>query len=215
MTNTSAAARSAMQVTPLGDRVNVNSQGHSLRTDSAAVGLQEALGRILDRANTIATSSASKIITLELLDATARALRCELAVFWEVHPASKVLYAATIWKQSEATTQELERDTCARQLTIGEGIAGHVWRSLKTTWATDITRVMCLPRCIHAEQAGLGGGIWIPLKTVSAVYGVLELLGRQPIPAHADAVLAVERLAVSLGYLIEATLPDGFAPRRT
>jgi hypothetical protein len=113
------------------------------------------------------------------------------------------------------TAQELEQDTYTRQLTMGVGIAGHVWRSRKAIWTTDMTRVMCLPRCLHAKQAGLEGGVWIPLKTVNAVYGALELLGRQPLPAHADAVIALERLAVSLGYLIEATLPDGFAPRRT
>jgi hypothetical protein len=177
--------------------------------------LQEALGRILDRANNIATSSASTIITLELLGATARALRCEWAVFWKVQPGDKVLFAAARWKHSEVTAQELEQDTYTCQLTMGEGIAGHVWRSREAIWTTDITRVMSLPRCLHAKQAGLEGGVWIPLKTVSAVYGVLELLGRQPLPAHAEAVAAVERLAVSLGYLIEATLPDGFAPRRT
>ena len=135
--------------------------------------------------------------------------------FWEVDPVGKVLYAATSWKHSEVTAHLLEQDTYTRQLTMGEGIAGHVWRSRKAVWTTDITRVMCLPRCLHAKQAGLEGGVWIPLKTVSAVYGVLELLGRRPLSAGADAVIAVERLAVSLGYLIEATLPDEFAPRRT
>ena len=184
-------------------------------TDSTVAGLQETLGRILDRANNIAASSASRIITLELLDATARALRCEWAVFWQVDLAGKVLYAATSCKHSEVTAQLLEQDTCTRQLTMGEGIAGRVWRSGKAVWTTDITRVMCLPRRLHAKQPGLEGGVWIPLKTVSGVYGVLELLGRQPLPAHAEAVIAVERLAVSLGYLIEATLRDGFAPRRT
>jgi hypothetical protein len=174
---------------PLGPRKR-NVQGHFLLTDSTVADLQEALGRIVDRANNIATSSSSRIITLELLDATAHALRCEWAVFWEVHPAGKVLYAATSWKHSEVTGQELEQDTYNRQLTMGEGIAGNVWRLRKAVWTTDITRVMSLPRCLHAKRAGLEGGVWIPLKTVSAVYGVLELLGRQPLPPHADAVIA-------------------------
>jgi len=176
-------------------------------TDSTAVGLHEAFGRILDRANSIATSSTSRIITLEHLEAIARALRCEWAVSWEADSAGKFLNAASIWKLSEVKAQEVEQDTYARQLRMSEATAGHVWRSRKPIWMTDVFRVMCSPRCLLAKQAGLEGGVWIPLKTLSAVYGVLEIVA-----TRADAVIAVERLAVSFGYLIEAALLDGRAP---
>jgi hypothetical protein len=194
------------------DRVHLKSQGQPVVTDPTTAALHEAFGRILERANSSATS---RIITVELLEAIALAVRCEWAVFWEVHPAGKFLYAAVLWKDSQIAAQDLEQDTYARQLTMSEGAAGQVWRSRKPTWTTDIVRDMCLPRSLHAKQAGLQGGVWIPLKTVNAVYGVLELLGRHPVPARADTVVAVERLAVSLGCLMEAALFDGLAPRRT
>ncbi len=180
-------------------------------TDPTAATLHEAFGRILERAN---SSASPRIVTPNLLEEIAIALRCDWAVFWEAHQAGKFLYAAVMWRHPQLAGHDLEQSTYARQLTMSEGTAGHVWRSRKPTWTTDIIRDMCLPRCVHAKLAGLHGGIWIPLKTVSAVYGVIELLGRYPLAERADAVTAVEGLAVSLGYLMEAALLDGLTPKR-
>ena len=141
------------------------------------------------------------------------ALRCEWADFLGSASGTQVLVCRRDVETSTASPPRTSRRTLiARQLTMSEGTAGHVWRSRKTTWTTDIVRDMCLPRCVDAKQAGLQGGVWVPLKTVNAVYGVLELLGRHPVPARADRVVAVEQLAVSLGCLIEAALFDGLAP---
>jgi hypothetical protein len=62
---------------------------------------------------------------------------------------------------------------------------------------------MCLPRSLDAASEGLQGGVWFALKTEHAVYGVIELLGKN-LPRGTDGLLgAVENLGIRLGRLIE------------
>lgn len=85
------------------------------------------------------------------------------------------LHPAAVWSESGVSADLLERDTHDRKLSLSEGTAGHVWRSRKPVWTTNIALDMCLPRSLDATSAGLHGGVWFALKTDAAVYGVIEL----------------------------------------
>ena len=108
-----------------------------------------------------------------------------------------------VWNLEPAKVWNLEQSTRVRTLTLSEGTAGHVWRSRKPVWTTDLAADMCLPRSLKAKEAGLKGGIWIPIKTDSAVHGVIELLGID-IPSPSEELLvSIEQFGVSIGLLME------------
>jgi hypothetical protein len=87
---------------------------------------------------------------------------------------------------------------------MSEGNAGHVWRTRTPIWTTNLVRDMCLPRSLEAREAGLVGGIWFAVKTDEAVYGVIELLGRQVAHPSEALMVEIEHLGIQLGRLFEA-----------
>lgn len=153
-------------------------------------------------------------ITSEVLEVLARAASCEWATYWQVDSSQHVLRPAAAWSVLSVHSSELERDTSTRMLTLSEGNAGHVWRSRKPIWTTDLVRDMCLPRSLDAKKAGLAGGIWFSVKTDDAVYGVIELLGRQ-LECPSEALLVeIEHLGIQLGTLLEAAHQQNTATGR-
>ena len=137
----------------------------------------------------------------ELLELLVKALGCEWGTFWKVE--RNILRATSTWSAPLVKAPALNADTFNRTLTMSSGTAGHVWRSRKPVWTVDLISDMCLPRSIEARNAGLHGGVWFALKTDQAVYGVVELLGKE-LPHGTDEVLAaVENLGIRLGRLIE------------
>jgi hypothetical protein len=142
-------------------------------------------------------------VDVGLLALLARAVRCQWATYWKVSAEEMRLHPAIVWSESGVTAEQLKRGTHDRKLSLSEGTAGHVWRSRKPVWTTNISLDMCLPRSIDATGAGLHGGVWFALKTDEAVYGVIELLGRHLDPASDETLVAIEQLGISLGRLIE------------
>jgi hypothetical protein len=137
----------------------------------------------------------------ELLELLAPAFDCEWGTFWKVDRT--ILRAISTWSVPTVKATRLNADTRNRTISSSDGTAGHVWRSQKPIWTVDLTSDMCLPRSLEALDAGLHGGVWFALKTDRAVYGVIELLGKD-LPRATDTLLvAVENLGIRLGHLIE------------
>ena len=147
--------------------------------------------------------AASEPITPPTLAEIADLFLCQWATLWLVHPDRAVLFPDLVWNLEPSKVWHLEENTRVRTLSLSEGTAGHVWRSRKPIWTTDLVRDMCLPRSLDARGAGLRGGIWFAIRTDSVVFGVIELLGIDLPPASADALLAIEEFGRSLGRLLE------------
>lgn len=143
-------------------------------------------------------------ITSSVLEALATAAGCEWATSWKVDSSRQVLRPSVTWSAPSVQPSDLERDTASRMLTLSEGTAGHVWRSREPIWTTDLVRDMCLPRSLDARKAGLAGGIWFAVKTDNAVYGVIELLGRQLETPTESLLVEIEELGIRLGAVVEA-----------
>jgi hypothetical protein len=138
----------------------------------------------------------------QALQTLAEALECTWATYWKVEVVSMTLRAAVWWSNPAIADRRLRTHTLGRKLSMSEGTAGHVWRSQKPVWSTDLLRDMCLPRSLDARHAGLQGGVWFAVKADSAVYGVVELLA-PIVPASSDVLLeAAERLGSRLGSLL-------------
>lgn len=139
----------------------------------------------------------------ELLELLAHATGCDWGTYWKVDPIAYVLRPITTWSAPTVSAPTLDRDTRSRTLTISEGNAGHVWRSRKPIWTADLMGDMCLPRSAEAIDSGLHGGVWFAVKSEQLVYGVIELLGKEIPHSSDDSLLALERLGIKLGQLVE------------
>ena len=165
----------------------------------AALTLQETFARAIER---IDQNLGLAAVGPDLLAILARPFNCKWATHWKVDPKRGQLYPASIWQES-APTARLYGDTIKRQLSMSEGTAGHVWRSQKPIWTTNIVLDMCLPRSLDAQEADLHGGVWFALKTNTAVYGVIEMLGQKLDPANEEVLTMIELVGISMGLLIE------------
>ena len=140
---------------------------------------------------------------LELL---AQAAGSEWAVYWVVDAKVQRLRALALWSALGSKAQVLEDTTRRFTLSPGEGIPGLVWRSRKPRRATNLALEMCLPRSLAAIDAGLHGGLWFALQTDTAVYGVIEVLGRAPGLNAAGDLVTVEQLGFCLGRALEESI---------
>jgi len=136
----------------------------------------------------------------KLLETLCKTFDCGWGTYWQVNGLA--LSSAAIWSSAGINAQELSIDTRSRSLSLSQGNAGHVWRSRKPIWTTNIALDMCLPRSTEAESADLHGGIWFAVKTDLVVYGVVELLGKNLNPAGEEPLLAIEKMGLKLGKAI-------------
>lgn len=172
-----------------------------MKTSESSPRLKHRLDTLVELAD---KSLGGTEIPSNLLAGIARAFSCQWATFWEVSSTDGLLCPAKLWNEDGVSARQLEQDTSSRKLTMSEGTAGHVWRTQRPVWTADIVKDMCLPRSLHAKSAGLEGGVWFALKTDDGVYGVIELLGRDPLPATEEALIVVEQFGISLGRIIES-----------
>jgi len=146
-------------------------------------------------------------ITPAVLSQIAELFECQWATLWLVHPDRPLLHPDLVWNLEPSKVWHLTENTTLRTLSLSEGTAGHVWRSRKPIWTTNLARDMCLPRSLNAEEAGLRGGIWFAIQTESVVYGVIELLGIDIPPATPHMLQAVEDFGKAIGSAMEAQRP--------
>jgi hypothetical protein len=133
----------------------------------------------------------------------ARAAGCEWAAYWAVDVSSHRLHAVATWSALGPTGGRLELDVRVRALSMNQCAPGLVWRTLKPIWTSNIALTMCLPRCLNASEAGLRGGVWLAVKTDTAIYGVIELLAQTLPYKPSGALAALERIGLRLGYVLE------------
>lgn len=167
----------------------------------------EKLQTILDECiDLLRQSPSTREATPKLLEKLGTALGCQWGTFWQVDPIARVLWPVDTWNSMSIKADKLQEDTSHRNLSLSEGNAGHVWRSHKPLWTTDLVKDMCIPRSLDADSIGLRGGVWFALKTDLAVYGVIELLGLNLSPAEDELIAGIEIFGIQLGKILEQRL---------
>jgi hypothetical protein len=161
--------------------------------------LQGTFDHAVELAVVALSSAQASAGLLELLGLN---LGCDWGTLWKVDSVTHQLCPIATWSANSLETSKLKQDTRFRKLSLSEGNAGHVWRSQKPIWTTDVVRDMCLPRSLDAAFAGLRGGIWFAIKTEHAMYGVIELLGRNISSPDAELLAGIEILGIRLGRVI-------------
>lgn len=164
----------------------------------------EQLQTVFDRVAALLTRSADwEEVAEQLIALLGETLGCEWGTFWKVDSSLQRLRPIASWSTPSVHADRLAADTKNRTLSLSEGTAGHVWRGRKPIWTLDLVKDMCLPRSLDAQSAGLHGGIWFAIKTDTAVYAIVELLGRNILPPNQELMVGIEAFGLRLGHLLE------------
>lgn len=126
------------------------------------------------------------------------------AAQWVIDTAGQKLRPLATWSGCDSATPLFGRD--AWLLSLGFSHAAVVWCGRKPVWSTTAVPASLLPSEVSTSP-GLYGAVWFALKTDTAVYGVIELLGRASESKPPEETLrCLERLGFRLGLALEESL---------
>lgn len=148
-------------------------------------------------------ASQPKDVALASIERLGPAATCEMAAYWMLDPERRRVRPRAIWSVSGPKVQMLAHHPPPSTVSDSENTATHVWRSKKPIWATSVAVSPGTPRELENRQGNLQSGVWFAVKTDTAVYGVIELLGRAFAPRTTANLAVIERLGVRLGHALE------------
>src|SRR5881296_3668586 len=137
---------------------------------------QYAVTRILAEAKTLAEAGAG------ILRAICESLDWQAGVLWILDRERDVLRCLEIWHPANVDLAEFERVTREMTFVRGVGLPGDVWAGDGPIWHRDVTRLAGprFPRLAHATAACLRGAFGFPIRSATAVTGVIEFFSREP-----------------------------------
>lgn len=126
------------------------------------------------------------------------------AAHWVIDTVGQRLRPFATWSTSEDEALPFGQDA-QLLLSLGFGSAAVVWCGRKPVWSTTGFSAS-LPPPGASTAPGWHGGVWFAVKTDTAVYGVIELLGRALESKAPENLGCLERLGFRLGLALEEAL---------
>jgi len=148
-----------------------------------------------------------KEIAPAVLAVLAQAAGSLWAAQWVIDIAGQRLRPFATWSASGSAPSLQD----AQLMSLGFGNATVAWCGRKPVWSTTVvpwpisSGASASPPAASAS-AGLHGAVWFALKTDTAVYGVIELLGRALESKAPESLGCLERLGFRLGLALEESL---------
>ncbi len=142
----------------------------------------------------------------QILSAIGTGLGCDVAALWLVEPQGRSIACAEIWHADGAITPRFDAASRQRRLVPGEGLPGRVWQEDQAVCVPDIASDPCYPRAAAAAADGLHGAFAFPLRAVTDLIGVIELLNRSPGSAPPSLMAAMAAIGSRLGQVLERAL---------
>lgn len=161
--------------------------------------LEEAASAVIEL---MRTASQPEDVARGSIDRFARAAGCEWAAYWMPDLDLRRVRRAAIWSAPGVRLQRLGHGPQRPTVSLSESNAAHVWRTRTPLWAASLVLMTALaPR--EGQEGDLQSGVWFAVKTDTATYGVIELLGRAFSPRTAGHLAAIERIGARLGHALE------------
>ena len=159
--------------------------------------LQYATTRVLAASPSLAEASP------RLLQAIGEAVGWEIGELWQVDAATNVLRWNAVWHPASLAAADFV--ALSRRMTFapGSGLPGHVWTSGQAAWIEDVVAGACFSRFAAAAALGLNGACAFPVRTDSAVLGVMVFFGRQRRKPEPDWLETLDALGCQIGDFIE------------
>lgn len=132
-----------------------------------------------------------------LLAALGEALEWEFGSFWE--PVDGELVPRVIWKAEGVELPQFEQMTRELRFAKGVGVPGTVWETGKPLWTANVVSDPNFPRAPAALEAGLHGGIGLPVSNEGEGLGVIEYFSARLREPDADLLEMLETLGHQIG----------------
>jgi two-component system, cell cycle sensor histidine kinase and response regulator CckA len=160
---------------------------------------QYAVTRILAEATTLAEAGAA------ILRAIAESLDWQAGVLWILDRERDVLRCLELWHSPDVDLGEFARVTREATFAPGVGLPGRVWESDEPIWHRDVTALMGsqFPRLPHATAAGVRGAFAFPIRSGTAITGVIEFFSRTLREPDPDLLEMTASLGSQIGQFIE------------
>ena len=123
--------------------------------------------------------------------------------FWQFDPEVGALRRECTWSLAEAPFAEFLRLRETAAFARGIGLPGLVWASGEPIWIADVRRD---PRSVfraEAAQAGLVGGLALPVRNNNELLGVLSFFMRDSQPPDEDLMRMARAIVSQLGQFLQ------------
>ncbi|HSE38177.1 MAG TPA: MASE1 domain-containing protein, partial [Blastocatellia bacterium] len=156
-----------------------------------------AVTRILAESSTVADA------TTRVLRIICEAFGWELGAMWILDPGADVLRCQKVWRGPSAHSGKFESICYERTFSLGVGLPGRVWASLKPAWIPDVTSDDNSPRAPFAAREGLRAAFGFPILSGERALGVIEFFSHE-IREPDDRLLAmVAGIGSQIGQFLE------------
>ena len=120
-----------------------------------------------------------------IVEALTRALGWDIGGLW-TSDSDQRLRLRHVWQADPTRTAAFAHASAQRGLGPGEGMPGLALRSRSPQWVEDVVTVPDFVRTTAAAEAGLRGGMWLPLLSDGHVGGVIECFSHQAAPVDPE-----------------------------
>jgi len=156
---------------------------------------QFAVVRVLAEAETLEDAARG------VARAVCESLGLQFGALWEVN--GDHLQCLGHWAKPGTPEEEFGRITQSMSFAKGVGLPGRVWANGAPTWITDISTDPNFPRAPYAREAGLSGGLAVPIRFRGSVNGVLEFFSRQVRAPEGELLQLLASLSSLIGQFME------------
>jgi PAS domain S-box-containing protein len=138
----------------------------------------------------------------KMLQCVCEGVGWDLGEFWRVDAEANLLRWDGMWDAS--ATRGTEFETISRGMTFspGEGLPGRVWAANRPAWVGDVLAGPGFVRAAAAANRGLRGTLVFPVRTGSAVIGVMGFFSCEVRSPDHDLLQMLDALGNQIGDFI-------------
>ena len=151
----------------------------------------------------LATSRTIPQMFTQLLEAIGERFGWQLAAGWLPDPSGESLVCRAVWHSARVAPELMETELPSIPMRNLKATAVAVCETGRATWSRDIGRERDFTWAEVALQAGLQGGMYVPIASGGEVLGAIELLGADPDPAGETMVELLVGMGRQIGDFIE------------
>jgi diguanylate cyclase (GGDEF)-like protein/PAS domain S-box-containing protein len=154
-------------------------------------------------ATVLSTSAALRDAVPHLLQAICDGAGWEVGRFWSVDHRDNVLRCDALWRRPSSVGAGFAALGLGATCAPDSGVPGRVWTSGAPAWVAGMGAPTPGSGAPLTTIGGLYGTIGIPVPIAGAVQGVMEFVGRDIRPPHADLVAALVAIGAQIGQFME------------
>jgi len=156
-----------------------------------------AVARILSESPAL-TDAAPRI-----LQAVCQTLGWEVGAFWMPVPNGSLLRCLKIWESRVGKFPKFKAASRKLKLAPGVGLLGRIWRNLKPTWVSDITKDTNFARASVAAREGLHGTFAFPISFGKHFIAVMEFFSPEIREPDEDLLKTFSSIGSQMGQFVQ------------